>query len=283
MKLTNNNYFIVPGFAKCGTTWLYNRLSELPDFEMPVIKEMHYFNRDSKYNTNGENGSTLNYFINRKNLLRKFKYNGIPFFWNYIKFYNSNDHIYKSLFGNIEKISGDITPIYCMLGQDGVKKMSNLIGIVKIIFILRDPIDRDWSQFRFNKLINGKRLEDFNSDEIITYFKRPSIISRGNYIEAIENYKQSFPESKMLITFYDDLKINPRSFLEEIVEFLDGDISNIKSHSNFQMKSHVSEKAKIPANIYEYLKTKNKSLVMELSNMFGGHCTDWLNQHYGEN
>jgi hypothetical protein len=281
--MKNSKYFIVPGFAKCGTTWLFDRLVELPDFKMPVNKELHYFNRIAKYNTNTKYKlGTHNYFLNRKRLLRNFGYTGIQFFWNYLKILNSNDKMYTSLFGEINKISGDITPIYGMSDKEGVQEMSKLLGDVNIIFILRDPIDRDWSEFRSKKLIGGKSLEDFNTEQIINYFKNPHIAGRGNYIEAIENFEQSFLGSEILISFYDDLKRNPWMFLEKIVGFLGGDVSHIKNCSYIQKRSNVSKKEEIPQKIYEYLKVKNQVLIKDLSCRYGGYCIDWYDLHYGE-
>jgi hypothetical protein len=280
--MINTKYFISPGFAKCGTTWLFDRLTELPDFDMPTVKELHYFNREPKYSTLGRSRGIMNFMLLRKTLLRGFGYGGITFFWKYLQLYNSNDKIYTSLFGEIKKISGDITPTYCMLDEHGVQKMSKLLGDVKIIFILRDPIDRDWSQFRAKNIIEDKGLEDSSAKQILGYFKEPMSIKRGRYIEAIEKFENSFPRSEMLITFYDDLKMDPRMFLEKIVGFLGGDVSNIKSHSNIQKRSNVSKKTEIPPHIYDYLKTKNKVLIKDLSDRYGGHCSDWLNFHYGK-
>lgn len=178
--MINTKYFIVPGFAKCGTTWLFDRLAELPDFEMTPHKEIHFFNRNKKYGNSLSSGKKSNYFIIRKNLLKKFGFEGVSFFKKYLKFTSSNDKLYTSLFRDFNKITGDITPIYCTLGKDGVQEMSNLLGDVKIIFVLRDPIERDWSQFRFNNLIEDKSLNDFNSEQIISFFKKPLNISKGN-------------------------------------------------------------------------------------------------------
>ena len=34
---------------KAATSWLYERLNELPDFSMPYIKELHFFYRGGRF------------------------------------------------------------------------------------------------------------------------------------------------------------------------------------------------------------------------------------------
>ena len=41
--------FIGIGAQKAGTTWLYDRLSELPAFDLPPKKEIHFFDASKSY------------------------------------------------------------------------------------------------------------------------------------------------------------------------------------------------------------------------------------------
>src|SRR5690554_3490583 len=109
--MINKKYFIVPGFPKCGTTWLYDRLNELPDFQMPPHKELHYFNRCKRFKPIAETGRTQSYLMNRKRILRNFGFSGFAFFVNYLNPFKNNDQLYVSFFNKTERISGDITPL----------------------------------------------------------------------------------------------------------------------------------------------------------------------------
>jgi hypothetical protein len=40
--------FLCVGAQKTGTSWLYQQLAEHPDFWMPPLKELHYFNQLSR-------------------------------------------------------------------------------------------------------------------------------------------------------------------------------------------------------------------------------------------
>ena len=41
--------FLGIGVQKSGTTWLYNNLNNTPEFDLPSIKEFHYFDRSDSY------------------------------------------------------------------------------------------------------------------------------------------------------------------------------------------------------------------------------------------
>ena len=45
----SNIDFLCIGAQKAGTTWLFNRLNELPEFTLLPVKEVHYFDRNPRY------------------------------------------------------------------------------------------------------------------------------------------------------------------------------------------------------------------------------------------
>lgn len=271
--------FIIPGFPKTGTTWIYDQLCELPDFEMPPVKELHYFNRSKKYDKNKRTGGNQNYFINRKRLLRNFNYSGVSFFSNYLAFNLSNDELYHKLLSGYSKLTGDITPTYCLLSDKGVKKMSELINGTNIVFVLRDPVERAWSQFRMNLRKNNQSLSQYENREIINFMGRDTQLLRSNYSEAITSFRKHFTDSSIAITFYDYLSKDPIGLLVDLVSFLGGNPSNIKSLSQINKKSNVSKDYIIPDVVYNYLNQEFRPEYLWLSKNIGGYCNKWASNH----
>lgn len=272
--------FIVPGFPKCGTTWLYDRLCEMPQFDLPHHKELHYFNRKKAF-SDGPKASVESYILNRKRLLRNFGYGGIRFFQKYLKIWKANDSLYKELFNEKERISGDITPVYVLLDGPKVRDMRNLIGDVKIIFIFRDPIERAWSQFR---MIMRKRgihdLAGIDNKEVISILNMDHLQRRGDYKRGYETFRYEFHKSEFHVGFYDHLQKDPQGFLGSMLRFLtayqDVDLSKVK----IKQRSNVSPRIEMPDEVYTYLKDTNFKQYEWLMSEFEQYPKQWYDKHY---
>ena len=97
--------------------------------------------------------------------LLKGQFTMLRFFWKWY-FGEYNDEWYLSLFAGRVGISGDITPTYGLLSEADVDSMKSVIPNVKIIFLLRDPIDRAWSHMRMQAGKDQRRLESYSIEEI---------------------------------------------------------------------------------------------------------------------
>jgi len=284
--------FVCVGFPKGGTTWLYERLSELPDFSMPLQKEIHFFDRSKKYPSSRHLEESLlrNRFITQKKWILKqishtflkvikLDFKSTLFF---IKWYFSDydNKWYLSLFNLGKGISGDITPTYCLLDDGDVERMSEVLPEdIKLIFILRNPIERAWSHFRMVMRKRGKlKLEEYNFEEIKSFLVSDGQVMRTDYNNTIDRYKKYFPNNHLYISFYDFLNENPSQFLENIVEFLGGNPTNVNIYCSIDKKVKKSIKASIPIEIESLLHKQYYQLILELSTKFGGYCTQWLSE-----
>ncbi|WP_287276577.1 MULTISPECIES: sulfotransferase domain-containing protein [unclassified Okeania] len=119
--------FIIIGAQKRGTTSLYNYMIEHPQILPASKKELHFFNWVSKPG-------------NRK------KPEGVD--WYLSQFPTIPDG--KNL------ITGEATPDY-LVDPHTPQRMFNLVPDVKLIVLLRNPIDRAVSHYHHNRGISKKR------------------------------------------------------------------------------------------------------------------------------
>jgi hypothetical protein len=277
---SNKPDFLVPGFPKCGTTWLYRRLSEIQDFKMPPHKELHFFNRNSDYN-NGTAGEFYTYLKLRKSILRNFGLGGASFLTDYLRIWEPNDQLYLRLFGHLKGYSGDITPLYILLDHDGVKKMSKVLDGVPILFMMRDPIDRAWSQFRMYLRKTGSNIDDKSIDQIKSFFRHPLNKGRCDYQLGIENFTNNFNNSKIAIVFYDRLVEDPHLFLSEIIDFFGVKVdSQAIIDLNLKERNNVSKEIDIPIDIYEFLKEMLYAQYLWLKCATPSMGEYWYSLHY---
>jgi hypothetical protein len=289
--------FICIGAQKAGTTWLYEKLYHHPDFDLPPLKEIHYFDRSSHYaspnhlaeknpvqrmKTSGYTGRSAKKII--ESLLSKnFK---DACWWMRYSFCTYSDEWYESLFNNGTGLSGDITPSYSILKDSDVSKMYTLAPDAKIIFLLRNPIERAWSSYRHLKKLkpdvwNKNFIEsvgtdiDFNdTDAAERFMHSPFQELRSNYVSTIDAYVKYFGKKNILIGFYDAISDNPQRLLSEILMFLGAD----PDHQLDSLDRIYNQSAYFPMPIEtrRLLEEKYKPMIEELSSRYGGYPARWL-------
>jgi hypothetical protein len=293
MPKTSNIDFICIGAQKAGTTWLWRMFRQLSEFTLPPVKELHYFDRSKRYPS--PNKLAEPYLINRlkdiqwvKYLLKTSTYHirytswsKFPWLFNWY-FSTYRDEWYLSLFKSLDGIAGEISPSYSILEKEDVKKMHDLLPDVKLIFLLRNPIERAWSLHRFGISKGFVSAGSVDYQRFAKNIGSTAIDPRADYISTLENFTAFFHPEQLLIGFYDAIKENPVQLLSDIVGFLGGDISKIKDECKLHERVNVSMPIDMPIEIREALKEKYYAMMKELSVTLGGYCAKWFNDLYQE-
>lgn len=191
--------FLVVGTQKGGTTTLHDLLLQHPQVYLPPCKEVHYF--------------SLNY------------QHGAEWY---------SDHFKDATH---DQICGDITPYYCFhpLAPSRIKK---LVPRVKIIFLLRDPVDRALSHY-FHAVRHGfetlplqtalsaecERLANcdstfFSSGRNHFSHQKHSYLARGHYALQLRRYLQFFRPDQILVLRSEDLFAHPLQVTLRLQKFL---------------------------------------------------------------
>lgn len=271
-----NPDFICIGAPKTGTTWLYENLKNHPDVELPYIKELHFFDEiERNVRTNlfarffGKHWmnkwwrDTLKYTVYESYKERNFKkFKWIMFYF----FFPRNFFFYKALFSNKKgKITGEATPDYCMISKPLILKIRKTFPNTKIILLLRNPIEREWSQFKMvqKRKYNFTELEQISYSEMLSSVKSNNKLS--NYVEILDNWNEVIPENDFFIGFYDEIKYKPENFALKICQFL-----NIDS-TKFELSDKVINKGNqfaMPIEIENILKEKYFADITTLAKYF---------------
>ncbi|MGH7884172.1 MAG: sulfotransferase [Thermodesulfobacteriota bacterium] len=282
--------FMGIGAQKSATTWLSENLKKHPEIWMPPIKELHYFDRLSFYksdNNFSKTSSLKHYLKNRtKYTNRKFQLKKLietaandpsDLLWLYRYFFSEpDDNWYMDLFKKGKnKIKGEITPSYSLLNDNEVKHVKNLLPELKIIFLMRNPIYRCWSQIRFYWTKNPT-FNINNTEMVKNFINSPQQILRSNYIGTINTWSKYFSKEQFFIGYYDDVNDNPEKLLVDILNFLAADRTYFSQYNNIKINS--SKEYIIPSEIRLYLAEKYHSQLEELAKMLGGHAETWLDE-----
>jgi hypothetical protein len=289
----NNVNFIGIGAQKAGTSWIFRNLKFLPDFTLLPFKEIHYFDRSIKYRSSSSL-LTESYLVKRianysylKKVKRKVKnenslntINRQTFLW-MLRFFSAhyNDNWYLSLFKK-KGITGEFSPSYAMLDKDDIEKMHRLCPDVKLIFILRNPIDRAWSHYRFVKKPDKTKAPPSNA-KILKFLKSEQQLLRSDYLGTLERYLSFFKPEQICLGFYDAIQENPQELMQQIVSFIGGDSKNILDKVDLKKRVNESQRMDIPLEILTYLQEYYYNDIKSLSNIYGNYCTNWLNEIEG--
>lgn len=142
---------------------------------------------------------------------------------------------YISLYKNIpsSRIIGDASPSYLYTYDTTIRNIKDIYGelyeILKIIIVLRNPIERAYSHFMMHKRGYKEPLdfEEAIAPEIIAARLRDNwdifydYVGCGQYYAQVKAYIEAFPHVKVLL--YDDLTGGPGKALRELCEFLSVD------------------------------------------------------------
>lgn len=185
--------FLVIGAQKAGTTALDHYLRQHPDIGMADVKEVHYFDDEAVFA-------------------------GKPI-----------DHAgYEAHFPGTKRIHGEVTPIY-LYWSTCCERIHHYNPDMKLIAILRDPVDRAYSQWNmefnrgdehrdFRTAVEGEleRIDDAPEEQHRVF----SYLDRGFYSRQIERFLQAFARDQLLFIKYEQLRGDPFSALHRIFDHL---------------------------------------------------------------
>jgi len=119
-----------------------------------------------------------------------------------------------------EKMIGEKSNPY-MCKEKAAKRIYNLIPKVKLIFILRHPIDRAYSGY-WQNIRSAKTFCSFKAaiENNCEEYCQKSFMEVSRYKEQIACFREFFPKKQLLLLKSDDLKDDRKRTLEKVFNFL---------------------------------------------------------------
>src|SRR5438094_2284502 len=162
--------FLCIGAHKAGTTWLYQQLDSHPDFWMPPVKELHYFDQLSRVQRAGR--------LRRRDQ-RDFR------FLERLNRLSAEPGIDLEKYGRLFEpkaslLSGDISPNYSTLSDEVIRQVIGYFPNLRVIFLARDPVERVWSHLSME--VHYRQIEPFdpaNIDEVHRNLSRRGLLLRS--------------------------------------------------------------------------------------------------------
>jgi hypothetical protein len=279
----DNPSFVCIGAQKAGTTWLYANLKSHPDIHLTPLKEVHYFDEVYQKVKTG-----LYHRITAKEGLSKWMWRGtirrsfkrayydkslMEFSW-FLRFYffRRSFSWYRKLFDcPPDKISGDITPDYCILDQDTIASIKEYFPRLKILYIIRNPVDRAWSALKMRYVKRRDyALDDIDRALVDDYYDK--FYEFNDVCRTLTNWTAFFTGEQFKVSFYDELLEKPADFYNNILTYLGvdsvGPESDDQKDDMLHHKVHAGVKAGMPMKVKKILCEKNYDQLIRLNDYF---------------
>ena len=202
--------FLIIGTQRGGTTSLYNYLQAHPCIGPSSTKEIHFFDRQ------------------RQKGLR----------WYRGHFPTRVEQYYAHRYRKRAFVTGEASPSYLFYPHTA-GRVAEVLPQVKLIVLLRNPVDRAYSQY-FHAVEHGFETLSFEAaidgeiertaaerDKIVQdefyqshAFRHRSYLSRGIYVEQLQAWMELFPREQFLILKSEEFYTDPAATFKRVLAFL---------------------------------------------------------------
>lgn len=112
-----------------------------------------------------------------------------------------------------ERPAGEICPYFPEAAAR--KRIARHIPNCKIIVILRDPVERSYSQYR---RFRSRAIVYHSFEQALE--KHPRIVETNRYAHHLRGWIDTFGRDKVLVLLYDELRADPQRFLDRVCSFI---------------------------------------------------------------
>ena len=186
--------FLIAGVQKGGTTALYDYLADYPDVALSRVKEVHFFDDETRDWSRPDYGA-----------------------------YHAG---FEAPGG---RPCGEATPIY-LYWPNALERIAAYNPAMRLVVTLRDPVERAWSHWRM-EYARGAELQPFAwcirqgrqrlfASEPWGFHREFSYVERGFYAEQLARLFEIFPREQALVIRAEDLRADPGPVLNQVRRFI---------------------------------------------------------------
>ena len=284
----NQPDFLIIGAQKSGTTWLDRNLRLHPQLWLPPEKELHFFDfpplipffflrfapdRQIRHWARYRMRRDAQHGVGPSPLANWFR----RYYW-----MPRTESWYRRCFsaqGN--QLVGEATPRYAIMSARRRAQLKRMAPGVRLIYLLRDPIDRMWSDLAlFSSAKFGGRGIALNDHAQWTRFlMHPANLAHSRYGMNLSRWEAAFGRERLHIAFHDDIASRPEHLIREACQFIGADPERFDYSRLLRERIHSQEYPAMPAPVARKLA---EQLLPDLRTLHArlqhSHTARWLNR-----
>jgi len=250
--------FLVVGPQRTGTTWLHANLRYHPQIFLSEPKELFFFSRlktpeHPKFQSN-DLGWYLQFFRDPA--------------WRWLAktalCLRQNLALYRP------RIRGEATASYAAIDADVIAEIAALKPDIKVILMIRNPIDRVWSHAKKDLARNrGRKMSDVTDEEFRSFFTDPYQRRCAQYVQNCDNWASHLKPGHLLVCLFDDVATRPEELLLDVMSFLGVDADRRYVPKEVRESVNPTESSKIPERHRAFLEDLLRPDIEALQQRFG--------------
>jgi hypothetical protein len=242
--------FLIIGAQRCGTTSLQRYLIQHPCVAPSFRKEVHFFDRN----------------LQKGIAWYRAHFPSVPY-----KYFVTT--VLRRRF-----LTGEASAAY-LFYPHAPKKIFETVPRVKLIVLLRNPVDRAYSHYQhevslkyetlpFDQAIEreaerlrGEREKMLADQSYDSYpYRHYSYLSRGAYAEQLAHWMKLFPSEQMLILRSEDFFAEPSKIFRQVLNFLELPPFELSEYKPFNAREYSSMNAVTRRRLMDYFEPHNRRL-----------------------
>ncbi len=219
-------HFVIGGAPRCGTTYLHSQMRLHPEICMAVTKEPWFF-------VEAPEPTGLLKLLG----IRTRGYHHRGWSWYEAQFAHCPDG----------RVRGEASVGY-LHSPESAKLLKAAAPNVRLVFMLRDPVDRIVSQYlRDLRYWRLPPLEEMiaSGDERLTEW-----VDASSYARHLERFYAAFSREQILVGFLEDLRSEARATVARVFEFVGVDASFVPSRVEEPVNATGLSRSRLVAQIF---------------------------------
>jgi hypothetical protein len=200
--------FFIVGPQRTGTSWLYTHLRFHPDILLSRPKEIFFFSSLKSRDPRRFVTDHLDWY------LRFFR--DPVWLWaikTSVCMYRHH-RIYRP------RVRGESTASYASLAPDVIDDIVRLNPAIRVILMVRNPVERAWSDAKYYFERRQRRIADVPPGELKAFFMDEYQLSCSRYSENYDNWSTRLLPGHLFLGRFDDIALHPERILLDIMRFL---------------------------------------------------------------
>ncbi|MEO0730156.1 MAG: sulfotransferase [Pseudomonadota bacterium] len=154
-----------------------------------------------------------------------------------------------------DRWAADFSNYNAILSDAGWARAKRLSGQLKVVYMLREPVDRLWSHVKFGLAQSGQRdrINDMSRDTLIEILSTDSVTTHGRYAAIVQNLRSKLSDDQLLLMTLEDTVADFTGQMRRLEAFLGIDAGDYR-RVDPSRKANAGVEKPVPADIAEMLK-----------------------------
>jgi hypothetical protein len=184
-------------------------------------------------------------------------------------------------------VAGEITPGYSVLSKARIRYVYRLMPALRMVYVLRNPIERTWSAARRRLTTDtGRDLAEVGLDEMVSFVREQptkagtyrTMADRSAYVANIRRWLSVFPRDQLAVELFDDIAARPEALFRDVLRHIGVDHTLDLAGFPLRRRVNTNPQMEIPRACRAVLLEMYASEIEGIANQVDPRAASWLTE-----